>query len=168
LSLEDELRALARERENAHESIRAQLVVDHPGTLLRQLRYYLAEQANRGRLKQTYDHSPRLDTPEPGLQEVVCEEVEFRSESRLSFKVQMEREGAGWSVRRFKFHLHLAERSINMVRIHLNQDIGHDPLNVPRCHFHIGDSRAHIPFPIMSPRLMLHLICEHIEADVGL
>ena len=66
MSLEDELRALAHDRENAHESIRAQMVVDHPGTLLRQLRYYLAEQANRGRLNRTYD-APRLETHEGGL-----------------------------------------------------------------------------------------------------
>jgi hypothetical protein len=55
-----------------------------------------------------------------------------------------------------------------MIRIHLNREGGHDPLNVPQCHFHIGDSKAHVPFPIMSPRLMVHLICEHIEPDLGL
>ena len=98
----------------------------------------------------------------------MCEDVEFRSDSRLSFNIQMEQEQAGWLVRRFRFRLHLAGRSINKIQIHLNQEIGHDPLNVPRCHFHIGDSKAHIPFPMMSPRLMLHLICEHIETDVGL
>jgi len=143
------------------------MLVDHPGTLRLQLRHYLAEQANNGRLKQTYN-VPRLDTHEGGLQELVCEDVEFRSDSRLNFNVEMEREQTGWLVKRFKFHLHLARRRINMVRIHLNQEVGHDPLNVPRCHFHIGDSKAHIPFPIMSPRLMLHLICEHIEVDLGL
>ena len=79
----------------------------------------------------------------------------------------MEQEQGGWLVKRFKFHLHLARRSINMVRIHLNQEGGHDPLNVPRCHFHIGDSKAHIPFPIMSPRLTLHLLCEYVEPDLG-
>jgi hypothetical protein len=28
---------------------------------------------------------------------------------------------------------------------------------------HIGDSRAHVPFPIIHPRLILYLICERIE-----
>jgi hypothetical protein len=168
LSWEDELKALAHDRENASEAILAQMTVDNPGTLLRQLRHYLAEQANRGKLKRTYD-APRLDnTREKGLQELVCEEVEFRSDSSLTFSVLLEPERTGWLVKRFDFHLHFVGRSINMVRIELLQDRGHDPLNVPRCHFHIGDSNAHIPFPIMSPRLMLHLICEHIELDVGL
>ena len=173
MSWEDELRALARDRENAHEALLAQILVDHPATLLRQLRHYLAEQANRGKLKHTYDHSPRLETREGGLQELVCEDVEFRSDSSLNFNVLLGWQQAGWLIKRFEFHLHFAGRSIKMVRIHLIQDRliqdrGHDPLDVPRCHFHIGDSRAHIPFPIMSPRLILHLICEHIEADVGL
>lgn len=168
MSWEDELIALAHDRENASEAILAQMMVDHPGRLRLQLRHYLAEQANRGNLKRTYEYCPRLETHEGGLQELVCEEVEFRSDSSLKFNVQMEQVQAGWLVKRFRYHLHLPGRSISMVRIHLNQEVGHDPLNVPRCHFHIGDSRAHIPFPIMSPRLMLHLICEHIELDVGL
>jgi hypothetical protein len=54
-----------------------------------------------------------------------------------------------------------------MVRIHLNPATLHDPLRVPRCHLHVGDSQAHIPFPIMNPRLILSLICEHIEPDFG-
>jgi hypothetical protein len=167
LSWEDELQALARDRESAYQSSLSLMMVDHRGMLRRQLRYYLLEQTIHGRLKKTCD-VPRLDTHMGGLQELVCEEVEFRSDSRLSFIVEMEQEQTGWLVKRFKFHLHLARRSINMIRIHLNQEVGHDPLTVPRCHFHIGDSKAHIPFPIMSPRLMLHLICEHIEVDLGL
>jgi hypothetical protein len=167
LSWEDELLALARDRENAYQSSLSQMVLDHPARLRIQLRHYLAEQANYGRLKQTYDNVPQLKT-ERGLYELACDEIEFRSDSKLGFNIQMEQEQRGWLVKRFKFHLHLAGRSIDMVRIHLNQEGGHDPLTVPRCHFHLADSRAHIPFPIMSPRLMLHLLCEHIEPDVGL
>ena len=167
MSWEDELQALAREREEGFQSSLSLMAVDHPGALRRQLRHYLAEQANHGRLKQTYD-VPRLDTLEGGLRELVCEEVEFRSDSRLSFNVLMEARQTGWFVKRFEFDLHLARRTINMIRIHLNREIGRDPLIVPRCHFHIGDSNAHIPFPIMNPRLMPHLICEHIEVDLGL
>lgn len=168
MSWEDELKVLARDRESAWQSGLSLMMVDHPGTLRRQLRHYLAEQANCRRLKQTYDDVPRLEAQSGGFQELVCDEVEFWSDSRLTFNVQMEREQTGWLIKRFKFHLHLARRSINMIRIHLNQDAGYDPLNVPRCHFHIGDSRAHIPFPTMSPRLMLHLLCEQIEPDLGL
>lgn len=167
MSWEDELQALARDRENASQSSLSLVAVDHPGILLRQLRHYLGVQADRRRLKQSYN-APPLDTQAGGLQELVCEEIEFQSDSRLAFNVQMIQEQAGWLVTRFRFHLHFAGRSIKMVRIHLNQEVGHDPLKVPRCHFHIGDSKAHIPFPIMNPRLMLHLICEHIEVDLGL
>lgn len=167
MSLEDELMALARDRERDYESSLSQMHLDHPAMLGRQLRHYLAEQSNRRRLKRTYD-APRLDTHAGGLQELVCEEVEFQSDCRLSFKIQLEEEQLGWLVKRFKFHLHLAGRRINMVRIHLNQVEWHDPLIVPRCHFHIADGQAHIPFPIMSPRLMLHLLCEHIEPEIGL
>ena len=62
---EDELHALARDRENAYEEMLAQMMVDHPERLLRHLRHYLAEQANRSRLKRTYD-SPRLETHPAG------------------------------------------------------------------------------------------------------
>jgi hypothetical protein len=168
LSLEDELLALARDRETAYQLSLSQMVTDHPGKLRLQLRHYLAEQADRGRLRRTDDRFPRLETREGGLQELVCEEVEFRSDSMLSFNIQIEQKQSGWLVKRFKFRLRLAERRISMIQIHLNQEGWHDPLSVPRCHFHIGDSKAHIPFPIMSPRLMLHLLCEHIEPDLGL
>jgi hypothetical protein len=167
LSLDQELKDLARERENASHASLPQIMVEQPSTLLRQLRHYLAEMTNYGYLKRTYE-LPRLATVEGGLQELVCEEIEFHSDSRLSFSIQLEQEQSGWLVKRFKFHLLLAQRNVNMVRIHLNQTEGHDPLNVPRCHFHVGDSTAHIPFPIMNPRLMLHLLCEQIEPDFGL
>jgi hypothetical protein len=54
-----------------------------------------------------------------------------------------------------------------MVRSHLNEISSHDPLAIPRCHMHIADSEAHVPFPVMNPRLILYLICEHIEPDFG-
>lgn len=167
MTWEDELEALAWDWEVAHESSLSQMVQDHPGTLRLQLRHYLAEQANRGKLQKTYDATPRLETLSGGVVELSCEGVEFQSDSKLTFKVQMEKKQTGWLVKRFKFHLHFAGRRITMVRIHLNQEGGHDPLRAPRCHIHIGDSKAHIPFPIMSPRLTVHLICEHIEPDLG-
>ena len=164
---EDELERLAREREQAYQLSLSEMILDNPGALRRQLRHYLAEQTNRRKLKRTYE-CPRLDIHPEGVNELVCENVEFHSESRLNFNIRMVHERVGWLVKQFKFDLHLRGRDINMLRIHLNQTVGYDPLRVPRCHFHIGDSEAHIPFPIMSPRLMLHLICEHIEPDLGL
>jgi hypothetical protein len=168
LSWEDELQRLARDREVAYESSLSRMIVDEPGMLRRQLRTYLGMQTDYRKLKRTYDDAPRLNTIEGGFQELVCEEIEFQTDSRLSFRILMEPNQTGWLVKRFEFDLYLARRSINMIRIHLNQEAGRDPLRVPRCHFHVGNSKAHIPFPIMSPRLMLPLICEDIEADVGL
>jgi hypothetical protein len=80
----------------------------------------------------------------------------------------LDREQRGWRVMLFEFHLRLpSERNINMVRIELNSQASYDPL-IPRCHLHVGGSQAHIPFPIMNPRLILSLVCEHIEPDFGI
>jgi hypothetical protein len=167
LTWEEELESPALVREAAYEASLLQMDLDQPGMLLRRIRHYLAEQTNRGRLKRTYDDVPKLETHSGGIQELICEEVEFRSESKLRFNIQLEQLQEGWRVKRFKFHLHLAGRRIEMIGIHLNQARGRDALNVPRCHLHIGDSQARIPFPIMSPMLMIHLICENLEPDLG-
>jgi len=168
LSLEDELLSMAWERESVSEANVANMWLDHPGKLRRQLRSDLARQVDLKKLKRSDDRVVNLNPGTNSLQELVCPGVEFWSDSKLNFKVELEELQQGWIVKRFQFHLHLSGRNIQMVRIHLNQRVGRDPLKVPRCHFHIGDSKAHIPFPIMSPRLMVHLICEHIEPDLGL
>src|SRR5258707_15537168 len=158
---------MARERESASESILATMWLEHPSKLLRQLRNDLALQVDRNRLKRTDDDVVSLGQSEKGLPELTCTAAEFRSDSRLNFKLELEKQQKGWLFKRFQFSLYLAGRNIKMVRIHLNERVSHDPVKVPLCHFHIGDSEAHIPFPIMSPRLMVHLICEHIEPDLG-
>jgi hypothetical protein len=165
--VEDQLEELARDREQAYHSTLSQMRVDHPATLRKQLRAYLGEQADHDILARTYDDVPRLET-NGELNELVCDEVEFRSDSRLEFRIQMEKEQRGWSVRRFRFHLRFAGRPIGMVRIHLNEERDRAPLRVPRCHLHVDSSEPHIPFPIMDPRLILHLICERIEPHIGL
>ncbi|MEK7753768.1 MAG: hypothetical protein AAB654_17735 [Acidobacteriota bacterium] len=72
--------------------------------------------------------------------------------------------GAG--LKQFQFRVFLPGAcSVRKLRIHLNPGDSHRPLTVPRCHMHIGDSRAHVPFPIIHPRLILYLICEHVEKD---
>lgn len=159
---------MARERERASEEILTAMRLDHPGLLRRQLRKDLADQVDHGRLKHSDDNVVTLGPPTNNSQELLCPGVEFTSDSRLDFKLDLEQRQQGWFLRRYRFHLHLPGRRIPMVRIHLNEQVGHDPVRIPRCHFHIGDSQAHIPFPIMSPRLMVNLICEHIEPDLGL
>jgi hypothetical protein len=168
LSLEDEMLSMARQRESASEANVANMWLEHPSRLRIQLRSDLARQSDLRRLKRSDDRVVNLNPPANSLQQLVCPGVEFLSDSRLNFKIEMEELQQGWILKRFQFHLHLLGRSIRMVRIHLNQQAGYDPLMIPRCHLHIGDSKAHIPFPIMSPRLMVHLICEHIEPDLGL
>jgi hypothetical protein len=165
---EDELLLIARARESASEANLASMWLEHPAKLRLQLRSDLGRQVDLGRLRRSDDRVVILNPLVNGLQELVCPDIELRSDSKLNFKIELEELQQGWLVRRFKFHLHLPGRKIQMVRIHLNDKVGHDPLRVPRCHFHIGDSKAHIPFPVMSPRLMVHLICEHIEPDLGL
>jgi len=108
-----------------------------------------------------------------GVSKLECSSVKFVSESRLEFTVWMEPQPPGWRISEFEFNLILPrQREVTTVLIHLNAQRGRDCLKVPRCHLQIGrggkHGRAHIPFPmfpIMSPLLMLHLICEVIEPD---
>jgi hypothetical protein len=157
LSLEDELLLLARERERISEGNLADMWLDQPHKLRLQLRHDLNTQADRNKLRRSGD-APYLITVAGGLQEIVCPEVGFLSEARLDFKIQLTEHQKGWLVRHFQFHLRLPpSRNIKMVRIHLNEQAGFDPLRIPRCHLHVGDSAAHVPFPVMEPRLLVHL-----------
>jgi hypothetical protein len=170
LSLEDELQRLAIERDNAFESALDELDLDPPSFLLRQMRAYLADQEDHARIKHFVEKSVQLRQQTDGFQELECHPVEFASGSRLDFKIRVKKEQTGWRMTEFKFHLHLPPaRKVNMVRVHLNVKRTRDALLVPRCHLHIGGGkRAHIPFPIMSPRLTLQVVCDVIEPDVGL
>jgi hypothetical protein len=168
LSPETTLLALARERENALRTALSQLELEPPDRLLRELRDYMARQRDLRRIKPFAAQVVHLRTISEVVQELACAAVEFSSEARLDFNIEVERQQRGWSVSRFRFHLFLPrERKINMIRIHLNPQSWHDPLRVPQCHLHIGDSRAHVPFPIMPPLLMLDLMCTDIEVDMG-
>ena len=168
MSIEDELLRLARERDTATEAALAGLMLEPPNILRLQLRAYLSRQVDHGRIRRTDEKIPQLAKVQGGLDELSCPELEFSSGVRLTFNIQLEEHQRGWLVKRFKFHVHLPQpRSIKMVRIHLNAAVMQDPLTAPRCHMHIGDSRAHVPFPVMNPRLILRLICGHIEPDLG-
>jgi hypothetical protein len=169
LSLDDELKRLALQREQAFELALDDLDLEPPDRLLRQLRAYLADQEDYARIKQFEEKSVHLVQEADGIQELACDTVRFASGSMLDFKVRMEKHQTGWRIVQFMFHLRLpTTRMIGMVRIHLNTHRTRDPLIVPRCHIHIGDGkRAHVPFPIMSPRLTLHLLCNQIEPDIG-
>jgi hypothetical protein len=166
VSWEDELLELARQRHRLG-SDPEQLKVDHPETLLRQIRHYLAEQSNRRRLKKSYD-GPRLTDHAREIKKIESDEIEFHSDSKLTFSIELHQDRYRWEVKHFEFNLHIPGRAVDRVRIDLNLNHDADPVRVPRCHFHIGDGDAHIPFPLMSLRLTLHLLCEHIEPDFRL
>lgn len=168
MSAEDELLQLARDRDGQMEAALGTMLIGSPGMLVRQLRHDLSRQTEHRRMKRADEKTPRLETLQGGVTKLVCEETEFFSGARLSFELQLDREQRGWRVMSFEFHLRLpSERNIDMVRIELNSEASDDPLRIPRCHLHVGESKAHIPFPIMNPRLILSLICEHIEPDFG-
>lgn len=137
MSIEDELQRLANEREDAFEAALDALDLDPPDRLRRQMRAYLAEQEDHGRIKHFAEKSVRLSQQTDGIQELECHAVRFASGSSLDFNVRMKRQQTGWRITQFKFHLHLpSERHVNMVRIHLNVGRTRDPLAVPRCHLH--------------------------------
>jgi hypothetical protein len=164
----EKLLQLAREREDRTGGALAEMLLEPPDQLQREVRHYLSRQVDYDRMKRTDEKFPQLTQVQGGLNELACPGAEFSSGARLEFCVQLKETQQGWLVKRFRFHVHLAQaRSIDMVRIHLNEVTSYDPLAVPRCHMHIGNSRAHIPFPIMDPRLTLHLICDYLEPDFG-
>jgi len=170
LSIEDELQRLAIEREDAFESALDELDLDPPDLLLRQMRAYLGDQEDHGRIKHFAERSVQLSQQTGGIQELECRAVHFASGSSLDFNIRMKKQQTGWRITQFKFHLHLPPtRKVSMMRIHLNVNRTRDALVVPRCHLHIGGGkRAHVPFPIMTPRLTLQLVCDVVEPDVGL
>lgn len=168
MSIETELLWLAREHEAKTERALAEMLLESPDQLRRQLRAYLSRQVDHGRMERTDEKIPQLAALQGGLNELACPEAKFSSGARLEFKIQLEEQQRGWLVKRFRFHVYLpGERCIDKVLIHLKAEAWHDPLVVPRCHMHIGDSQAHVPFPIMDPRLILHLICKDVEPDFG-
>lgn len=168
MKVEDELKQLAHDRESATQATLEGMPFE-PDRLRRQIREYLSRQVERDRMKRLNDGVPQLTKIQSDLYELTCQEAEFSDGGQLLFQIQLQESRLGWLVKRFKFHLQLpSSRNINMVRIELNSEASYDPLKVPRCHVHIGDSGAHIPFPIMNPRLILCLICEHIEPDFSI
>ena len=170
MSIEDELRRLAIEREEACESALDGMDLDPPDFLLRHMRAYLADQEDHARIRNFAEKSVQLRQGTDGIQELKCQAVRFASGSSLDFNIRMKKQQTGWRMTQFKFDLHLpAARKVNMVRVHLNVVRTRDVLIVPRCHLHIdGGKRAHVPFPIMNPRLTLQLVCDVIEPDIGL
>jgi hypothetical protein len=166
VNIENELLRLAREREDKAEGALTEMLLEPPDRLRRQLRDYLSRQVDHGRMKRADERIVQLVELLGGDKALACRKAEFSSGARLEFRIQLEATQPGWLVKQFHFHLHLPRaRSINTVRIHLKPKAWHDPLEIPRCHMHIGNSRAHIPFPIMDPRLILYLICKHLEPD---
>lgn len=168
MSIENDLVRLARDREAATEGVVNGMLLESPDSVRRQLRAYLSRQVDLGRIKRTNEKAPHLLTLEEGQNQLACPEVRFSSGARLTFDILVKETQRGWLVRQFRFHINLPRtRSIKMLRIHLNAGTSRDPLTIPRCHLHVDKSHAHVPFPIMDPRLMLYILCEHLEPDLG-
>jgi hypothetical protein len=168
LNTEGELLRLAREREGTTETAIREMVLEQPNLVGKGMRADISGHVDSdpiGRMKEKFI---KLTRTQDGVDELACQKLELSSGTRLEFKVRLEKDQRGWLLKQFQFHVFLpGAGSVRMVRIHLNSGAWYDPLAVPRCHLHIGDSRAHVPFPIMHPRLILHLICEHIASDFG-
>ena len=167
MSVEDELNELARAREAAADAALSDMLLEAPHLLRKRLRAYLFRQLDKGRFPRVDEKLPELRTIDRS-NELIYPEIEFSSGARLQFNIQLEQLQRGTLMTQFQFHLQLPDgRSLRRIRIELNPEGSRDPFTVPRCHLHVDNSQAHVPFPIMSPLLILHLICEHIEADFG-
>lgn len=168
MSIEDNLLSLGREHDNRIQDALSGMLLEPPAQLGRELRSYLASQVDHGKMKQTDEKVVQLSKAPNHLEELVCSKAEFSSGAWLEFNIQFEWKQQGWVVRSFEYHLYLpSDRKIRMLRLHLNSKTHHDPHVVPRCHLHIDDSQAHVPFTPMDPRLILFLICESVEPDFG-
>jgi hypothetical protein len=169
LSIEDELLELARARDAGMEVALSEMDPGAPNILRSQLRAYLSRQADHGRIKHAASSIPEMTTLEGGVIRLSCHDLVFVSGSTLTFEITLDKNQAGWIIKEFQFHVRLRpKRKVSMVRIHLNETSSwHDALRIPRCHFHVDESEPHLAFPILNPRLLLHVMCEQIEPDFG-
>jgi hypothetical protein len=166
LKPDEELAQLARLRDEATQAALDALSVD-ADRLFRQIRHYLKRQTDYGRFGHLKENAVERETVKGGW-ELKCKHLAFSSGSEMKFCIRLEAGQQHDAVRQFYFDVKLAQpRPIGRVRIHLNPQMGRDPLSVPRCHLHIEHSRPHVPFPVLDPRLILQLMCEHIEPDMG-
>lgn len=141
---------------------------DPPQVLKKYIRNYFGRLVDYRKLSIIDEKLPHLNSLNDGLNELMCPELAFLSGARLEFSIRFRQQQTGWLVTQFMFHLTLpSDRGVGMVRIHLNEGRSRDPIAVPRCHFHLGNSEAHIPFPAMHPVLILDLLCQRIEPDLG-
>lgn len=90
MSIENDLLQLARRREDQTDAALLANLVDRPDSLLRQIRAYLARQADRGRMKRTNEKIVQLDTVEGGLNHVACPEMRLSSGTRVHFDIELE------------------------------------------------------------------------------
>jgi hypothetical protein len=103
LNVEDELRQLALQRENAFESALDALDLDPPDRLLRQMRAYLADREDHGRIKRFVEKSVLLSLLTDGVQELYCQPIQFTSGSSLDFRVRLKKQQTGWRITQFQF-----------------------------------------------------------------
>lgn len=164
--IEDTLIKLARAGEDRFDASLAQIEIESPSRLCRELRFYMAELANRRILKRS-DDAPQLKTISDLAQQITCPKAEFTSGATLMFEIELQKDQGNWSVRHCQFDLRLFGRKVEMASVHLRPEATHEPHRVPRCHLHVRPSHVHIPFPATDPRLILYLMCEHVEPDLG-
>jgi hypothetical protein len=91
LSAEDELLQLARDRDGQMEAALGGMLIESPGLLVCQLRHDLSRQTERKRMKRAEERIPHLETIQNGVAKLACEDVEFFSDARLSFQLQLDR-----------------------------------------------------------------------------
>lgn len=162
MSVEGELLRLAREREASTDDLAR--LDGQPSDLGRQLRSYLSLQVDRGWVKRTDERVVQYESLPEGRVKLSCNGLDFESGARLKFTVQLVDERHFWLLRQFEFDV-IHARS-HVLSIHLNPEASRKSLDVPRCHFHIGEGEVHLPFPIMHPLLILHVICKYIAPSL--
>ena len=159
------LSELASRRDTDVQNAITEMVLDPPNSILREMRFYLSRRVDSRRIENISEKVIVLNVRNHGITALICPEIEFLSGAKLKFEVEMESTQVGWKVKSFEFHLSLPESTVKMIQFHM---MGKEPINsldVPRCHLHIGTSKTHLPFPFMDPRLILYLICDHLERD---
>ena len=96
MSVENNLLQLARQRESETNGALLAILVDRPDYLLRQIRAYLARQADLGRMKHTNERIIQLDTVQGGLNQLACPDIRFSSGTRVNFDIELEPSQTGW------------------------------------------------------------------------
>ena len=102
MGLDDKLLALARERDASFDAAIRELAIEAPHVLRSQMRAYLATQVDLHRIPRTNEGWIEQRTGTGGIEQLICPKVEFVSEARLEFKVELVSHMHRWLVQRFQ------------------------------------------------------------------